>query len=73
MARLCYKVTQASGRWSVLTAAPWPNALATDFDSLTEALTVATIAARVEWEQNKRSTCVCVRDATGLRLQQAFG
>lgn len=74
MDRLCFDIVLLGGRWQVQTLAPWPDALAQQFDSRDEALAVASIAARVEWEHSQRPTCVCLRDAAGLRRQEcAFG
>jgi hypothetical protein len=61
MDRLCYCIELAGGRWRVRTVAPWPSALAREFSSCEEAVGVATIAARIEWERGQRPTCVCIR------------
>ena len=74
MDRLCFEITHLDGRWEVRTRAPWPDALAQQFSSRDEAVGVASIAARVEWEHSRRPTCVCVRDAAGVRRPQfVFG
>lgn len=75
MDRLCYTVRPSGPLWEVRTEAPWPDALVRWFSSREEAITVATIAAKVEWKQGRRATCVCSTDPkTGQMLVEAtFG
>ena len=74
LSRLCYIVVRRDARWEVQTSAAWPDALARSFSDLGEALSVASIAARVEWESNQCLTFVCVQDAKGLRVtKHEFG
>ena len=75
MDRLCYRISPQQRNWIVVTAAPWPDALAQEFSSREEALEIATIAARLAWEHGGQPTCVCIRErASGdNRLAFQFG
>jgi hypothetical protein len=73
--RLCYRISPQQKNWIVVTTAPWPDALAQEFSSREEAVEIATIAARLAWEQAGQPTCVCIRDfsSENQRLACQFG
>jgi hypothetical protein len=73
--RLCYSISARGAEWVISTPAPWPNALAQEFSNREEAIVIATIAARLEWEHTGTATCVCVRDraAGNKTVECTFG
>lgn len=73
--RSCYWVVPMSGDWVVITASAWPDAMGQRFRSCAEGVEVASIVARGEWEQYRRPTRVCTRDArSGIaNVQVEFG
>jgi hypothetical protein len=75
MERLCYQVCPHGQWWEVRTTGPWPDALERLFSTREEAVTIAAIAAEVEWKQTLRPTCVCGRDPESgeLLLEAAYG
>ena len=75
MERLFYSVYQSGKNWAVSTIAPGPDALAREFSTRTEAITVATIAARIEWEHLQTPTGVFLKDSlTGeVSVEVVFG